>query len=130
MTKLWTILGVADVAYSTAWYQSLLGVPQIAPAHDYFGQVVDHGGTVLLCLHRWGEHEHPSLLSAGTSPAGNGLLIFFWVTDLAAAFSRAKTLSKINLSVPHVDAATGTAQFSLQDPDGYYVTLSAERVNR
>jgi len=26
---------------------------------------------------------------------------------------------------PHVNPSTGTAEFSLRDPDGYYVTISA-----
>ena len=41
---------------------TIVGMP---PSHDYFGQILDADGTVLLCLHQWGAHEHPSL----TSPA-------------------------------------------------------------
>jgi len=59
--RTWTIIGVADVPKSFKWYQSLLGLPETAPAHDYFGQIVDSDATVLLCLHEWGAHEHPSL---------------------------------------------------------------------
>ena len=66
MNRIWPIIGVADVAESFKWYQSLLGLPETAPAHDYFGQILDSDGTVLLCLHQWGAHEHPSL----TSPRG------------------------------------------------------------
>lgn len=63
MPRLWTILGVADVLRSTLWYQRLLGVAEVSPAHSYFGQVVDTDGQVLICLHSWGEHDHPSLRS-------------------------------------------------------------------
>jgi catechol 2,3-dioxygenase-like lactoylglutathione lyase family enzyme len=63
MKRTWTIIGVADVPQSFKWYQSLLGLPETAPAHDYFGQIVDSDGTVLLCLHEWGAHEHPSFRS-------------------------------------------------------------------
>jgi catechol 2,3-dioxygenase-like lactoylglutathione lyase family enzyme len=63
MKRTWTIIGVADVPQSFQWYQSLLGLPETAPAHDYFGQILDSDGTVLLCLHEWGAHEHPSLTS-------------------------------------------------------------------
>jgi hypothetical protein len=45
----------------------LLGLPKTPPAHDYFGQILDSDGTVLLCLHEWGAHEHPTL----TSPMKN-----------------------------------------------------------
>lgn len=34
-----------------------------APAYSDFGQLVDDDGTVLLCLHQWGAHEHPTLAS-------------------------------------------------------------------
>jgi hypothetical protein len=80
MKRTWTIIGVADVARSFKWYQSLFGQPSTAPAHDDFGQLVDSDGTVLLCLHTWGAEEHPN---------------------------------------------TRTMEFSLRDPDGYYVTISA-----
>ena len=38
MRRTWTIIGVSDVCGSFKWYQSLLGLPETAPAHDYFGQ--------------------------------------------------------------------------------------------
>ena len=68
MKRIWTIIGVSDVLRSFKWYQRLLGLPRTAPAHDYFGQIIDSDGTVLLCLHEWGAHEHPSLLSPDDSP--------------------------------------------------------------
>lgn len=54
MRRTWTIIGVADVARSLAWYQILFGLPKAAPAHSYFGQIRDADDTVLLCLHQWG----------------------------------------------------------------------------
>jgi hypothetical protein len=44
---------------SFRWYQSLLGLPETAPAHDYFDQILDSDGTVLLCLHEWGPMSIP-----------------------------------------------------------------------
>ena len=82
MKRTWTIIGVANVPESFKWYQSLLGLPETAPAHDDFGQIVDSDGTVLLCLHKWGAHEHPSLASPHHAEPGNGLLLFFGSTTL------------------------------------------------
>ena len=48
MKRIWTIIGVADVAHSLHWYQSLFGQPPTQPNHDHFGQVLDTDGTVLL----------------------------------------------------------------------------------
>jgi catechol 2,3-dioxygenase-like lactoylglutathione lyase family enzyme len=125
MKRTWTIIGVADVSRSFNWYQSLLGLPATAPAHDDFGQIVDSDGTVLLCLHKWGAHEHPSLTSPGYARPGNGLLLFFRVDDFDAALPTARALVDQLDEEPHVNPNTGTSEFSLRDPDGYYVTISS-----
>ena len=125
MRRTWTIIGVGHVADSFKWYQSLLGLPETAPAHDDFGQILDADGTVLLCLHEWGAHEHPSLTSPGLAQPGNGLLLFFRVDDFDMALPRARALVARLEEEPHVNPNTGTTEFSLRDPDGYYVTLSA-----
>lgn len=125
MIRTWTIIGVASVRASYAWYQTLFGQPPSAPAHDHFGQLLDDDGTVLLCLHAWGAHEHPSLTSPERAAPGNGLLLFFRVDDVDAALVRARALVPALDEEPHINPNTGTTEFSLRDPDGYYVTLSA-----
>jgi hypothetical protein len=79
----------------------------------------------LLCLHEWGAHEHPSLASPHLGNPGNGLLLFFRVDNFDMALTRARTLVARLEEEPHVNANTGTMEFSLRDPDGYYVTISA-----
>ena len=125
MKRTWTIIGVADVSRSCKWYQTLFGQPAALPVHDYFGQIVDSDGTVLLCLHKWGAHEHPSLMSPDAGTPGNGLLLFFRVDDFAPALQRARSLVSRFEEEPHLNSNTGTKEFSLRDPDGYYVTISA-----
>lgn len=125
MKRIWTIIGVEDVAASYKWYQSLLGLPESAPAHDYFGQIQDEDGTVLLCLHSWGAHEHPTLSSPAHAQPGNGLLLFFRVDDFDSALIRARALVTQLEEEPQVNENTGTAEFALRDPDGYYVMISA-----
>ncbi|MGH6877689.1 MAG: VOC family protein [Rhizomicrobium sp.] len=125
MKRIWTIIGVVDVAGSFKWYQSLLGLPATAPAHDDFGQIVDSDGTVLLCVHEWGAHEHPPLMSSGNAQPGNGLLLFFRVDDFDMALPRARALVAQLAEEPHTNPNTGTSEFSLRDLDGYYVTISA-----
>jgi catechol 2,3-dioxygenase-like lactoylglutathione lyase family enzyme len=125
MKRIWTIIAVRDVPASCTWYQSLFGQPRTPPAHDYFGQVLDTDGTVLLCFHRWGAHEHPSLMTPDQAPPGNGLLLFFRVDDFDSALKRARALVTPLEEEPHVNPNTQTPEFSLRDPDGYYVTISA-----
>jgi catechol 2,3-dioxygenase-like lactoylglutathione lyase family enzyme len=125
MKRTWTIIGVADVARSCNWYQSLFGQSPSAPAHDYFGQILDTDGTVLLCLHQWGAHEHPTLVSPDRAEPGNGLLLFFRVDDFDDSLSRARSLVSQLEEEPQMNPATGTREFALRDPDGYYVMVSA-----
>jgi catechol 2,3-dioxygenase-like lactoylglutathione lyase family enzyme len=125
MKRTWTIIGVADVERSYHRYQSLFGQPRSSPAHDYFSQILDTDGTVLLCLHRWGDHGHPTLTSPDLAIPGNGLLLFFRVDDFEEALSRARALGRSLEEEPLTNPATGTQEFALRDPDGYCVIVSA-----
>lgn len=125
MKRTWSIIGVRDVRASNRWYQSLLGIAPTEPHHDYFGQILDADGTVLLCLHAWGEHDHPPLASPDRATPGNGLLLFIRVDDFADALQRARGLVAQFEEEPHTNPNTGTSEFSVRDPDGYYVTISA-----
>jgi catechol 2,3-dioxygenase-like lactoylglutathione lyase family enzyme len=125
MKRTWTIIGVRDVASSFKWYQSLFGQPETAPGHVDFGQILDADGTVLLCLHQWGAHQHPSLMSPDEASPGNGLLLFFRVDDFDLALKRARALVSRFEEELHVNPNTQTREFSLRDPDRYYITISA-----
>ena len=125
MKRPWTIIGVGNVPKSFKWYQALFGQPETSAAHDYFGQIVDSDGTVLLCLHQWGAHEHPTLTSPDHATPGNGLLLFFRVDDFQLALQRARTLVTRLEEELNRNPSTGTLEFSLRDPDGYFVTISA-----
>ena len=125
MKRTWTIIGVNNVASSVKWYQSLFGQPETPPAHAHFGQLLDSDGTVLLCLHEWGAHEHPSLMSPDHATPGNGLLLFCRVDDFDQALQRARGLVPRLEEEPHLNPNTRTNEFCVRDPDGYYVTISA-----
>ena len=125
MKRTWTIIGASDVPSSFKWYQSLFGQPETQPGHADFGQILDSDGTVLLCLHQWGAHEHPPLMSPELATPGNGLLLFFRVDDFDRALPRARALVTRLEEEPHANPHTRTEEFSLRDPDGYYVTISS-----
>jgi catechol 2,3-dioxygenase-like lactoylglutathione lyase family enzyme len=125
MKRTWTIIGVRDVPISFKWYQSLFGQPETQPSHAYFGQILDSDGTVLLCIHQWGAHGHPTLISPERATPGNGLLLFFRVDDFDMSLERARSLGARLEEEPHTNPNTGTEEFSLRDPDGYYVTISS-----
>jgi hypothetical protein len=64
-------------------------------------------------------------MSPDKAPPGNGLLLFFRVDDFEPALQRARALVSRLDEEPHLNPSTETQEFSLRDPDGYYVTLSA-----
>src|SRR6202023_4323834 len=112
-----TIIESCDVPTSFKWYQSLFGQPETRPGHSDFGQILDSDGTVLLCLHQWGAHEHPSLMSRDKATPGNGLLLFFRVDDFEMALKRARTLVAPLDEEPQANPNTRTQEFSLRDQD-------------
>ena len=79
MKRTWTIIAVADVARSVAWYQRLFGQAPTPPAHD----------------------------------------------DFDDALQRARSLVPRLDEEPRVNPSTRTMEFSLRDPDGYFVSISA-----
>jgi catechol 2,3-dioxygenase-like lactoylglutathione lyase family enzyme len=51
--------------------------------------------------------------------------LFFRVDDFDATLQRARTLVARFEEEPTVNENTGTMEFALRDPDGYYVMISA-----
>ena len=64
-------------------------------------------------------------MSPDRGTSGNSLLLFFRVDDFDLALQRARALVTRLEEEPHVNPNTGTKEFSLRDPDGYYITISA-----
>ncbi|MFC3552516.1 VOC family protein [Lysobacter cavernae] len=67
----------------------------------------------------------PTLTGPERAEPGNGLLLFFRVTDFDQALQRAHSLVAALEAEPDINPNTGTREFALRDPDGYYVMLSA-----
>ena len=64
-------------------------------------------------------------MSRDEATPGNGVLLFFRVDDFDMALKRARALVARLEEEPHVNPNTRTEEFSLRDPDGYYVTISS-----
>ncbi len=73
---------------------------------------------------RMGAHGHPSLMSPDLAISGTSLLSFFHVDDFDMELQRARSLVARFEEEPHVNPNTQTNEFSLRDPDRYYVTIS------
>lgn len=75
MTKIDPIIAVKDVNESAQWYQSVFDCKR-THGGDHFAVLTDENGEVLVCLHKWGEHEHPTMKNSGITP-GNGLILYY-----------------------------------------------------
>lgn len=60
MTRTETIIAVKNVVISSNWYQELLDC-KTSHGGDSFEILTDRDDTVILCLHKWGEHNHPTM---------------------------------------------------------------------
>lgn len=122
MTRLETIIAVRDVIKSSKWYQDLLDLKS-QHGGENFEMLADNNGTIILCLHRWEQDDHPTMKDPSIG-VGNGLILYFRVSDLNEVWSYA---IKLNLDIeqePHLNENSGQQQFILRDLDGYYIIVS------
>jgi hypothetical protein len=122
MTRLETIIAVKDVAKSSKWYQDLLNLKS-NHGGDSFEMLANENETVILCLHKWDEHDHPTMKDPSIA-VGNGFILYFRVSDLNEVWERATKLSLDYEQEPHLNENSGQQQFSLRDLDGYYLMIS------
>jgi hypothetical protein len=119
--KLETIIAVKSISQSSEFYQKLLGCKSGHGGETF--EILTSENIVVLCLHKWGEHEHPTMLSPGKE-TGNGLILFFRVADLNQILENAKKLRANIEKEIHYNKNSLKNQFTLRDLDGYYLIIS------
>ncbi len=116
------IIGVKDVSASSEWYQSVLGCVELHGG-DEFSVLANDDGTVMLCLHKWGEHQHPTLTKPTDDPS-NGLILYFRTNNLEETYHRAVNLGHSLEAEIKLNENSRRREFSMRDRNGYYVTIS------
>lgn len=122
MTKLDPIIAVKDIETSSEWYESIFGWRRTHGGND-FGVLVSENDEVLLCLHKWGADEHPTMRNRNVI-SGNGLILYYKTDDINLV---RKMVSKMGWPVEeeiHLNSNSTKMEFSLRDPDGYYLTIT------
>ena len=122
MTRTEIIIGVGNVQKSSKWYQELLNCKS-NHGGETFEILADHDDTVILSLHKWGEHEHPTLTNSKIQ-AGNGLILYIKVDNLKMVWDKAQELNAIIETPPHLNKNSGMEEFAIRDLDGYYLLIS------
>ena len=122
MTKIDPIIAVRDVDVSSKWYRSVFGCRRIHGGND-FAVLVSENDEILICLHKWGEHQHPTMTNPNITP-GNGLILYFRTENMDII---RQNVEKIGAQVEediHLNPNSTKMEFSLRDPDGYYLTIT------
>ncbi|MCB9234836.1 MAG: glyoxalase [Bacteroidia bacterium] len=123
MAKIDPIIAVKDVEGSSAWYQRLFGWRSMHGGAE-FDILVDEVGEVMLCLHQWGAHEHPTMQNPQLTP-GNGLILYFRTPAMESIREMARQMGLSVEEEVHLNPNSTKLEFSLCDPDGYYLTITA-----
>lgn len=116
------IIAVSNVGESSQWYQSLLGCRSMHGG-DTFEVLVSKDDEILLCLHPWGAHAHPTMINPDIAP-GNGLILYFRVENMDEVRNNVTLMENEVEEEVHVNPNSTKREFSLRDPDGYYVTIT------
>lgn len=122
MTKIDPILAVKDVEASAEWYQSIFGCKR-AHGGNEFAVLVSENDEVFICLHKWGAHQHPTMTNATVAP-GNGLILYFRTENMDVIRQNIKKTGGHIEEEIHVNPNSTKKEFSLRDPDGYYLTIT------
>jgi predicted enzyme related to lactoylglutathione lyase len=123
MTKIDPIIAVNDVDNSTKWYESIFGFKNSSPKGHGFAVLKSETNEIVLCLHQWEMDDHPTMADPSITP-GNGLILYLRTKNLDTIHKRAvKEGCKIEEDI-HLNPRPMKREFSLRDPDGYFLTIS------
>lgn len=122
MTKMDPIIAVKDVDASSIWYQSVFGFKN-THGGDTFVVLVSENDEIIICLHKWGEHGHPSMTNPNIKP-GNGLILYFRTENMKAIRQNVEDKGYPVEEEIHLNPNSKKMEFSLRDPDGYYLTIT------
>ncbi len=124
MIKIDPIIAVKDVEASSKWYQQVFGFRRLHGGKGRFAVLVSENDEILLCLHKWEEaHLHPTMTDPGITP-GNGLILYFRTENMDAARQNVEEIGSIVEVDIHLNPNSLKKEFSLRDPDGYYLTIT------
>lgn len=120
-----------DVQLSSRWYQRLLNLRSAHGGPNY-ERLETAEGVLVLQLHAFDVvHDHGAIGDAGDRPYGNGLLLWFEVTDFEASVDRAAEIGAEIIHPSHSNPPEGESggpnhwEIWLRDPDGYKVVLAS-----
>lgn len=122
ISKIDPIIAVKDVEASSRWYQAVLGCRSMHGGKE-FDILVTKNDEVLLCLHQWEAHRHPTMADPTITP-GNGLILYFRTDNMDTIRQNVERIGGAVEEEIHLNPNSTKKEFSLRDPDGYYLTIT------
>jgi predicted enzyme related to lactoylglutathione lyase len=122
MAKLDPIIAVKDIQASSKWYQTVFNWKSLHGG-GHFDILVTENDEIVLCLHPWEQDEHPPMIDPGITP-GNGLILYFRTENMQAIRQNVEKMGYAIAEDIHLNPNSSKLEFSLRDPDGYYLTIS------
>jgi predicted enzyme related to lactoylglutathione lyase len=122
MAKLDPIIAVKDIEASSKWYQSVFNWKSLHGG-GHFDILAGENDEIVLCLHPWEQDEHPSMIDPEITP-GNGLILYFRTENMQAIRQNVEKMGYTVAEEIHLNPNSSKLEFSLKDPDGYYLTIS------
>ncbi|HEY0670146.1 MAG TPA: VOC family protein [Sphingobacteriaceae bacterium] len=122
MTKIDPIIAVKDIETSSNWYHQLFKFRRKHGGSD-FAVLVSENDEIMLCLHKWGEHHHPTMTNPSI-PSGNGLILYFRTEHLDTLRQNLEKMGGVPEEEVHLNPNSLKKEFSVRDPDGYYLTIT------
>ena len=122
MIRVDPIIAVRDLKASSKWYQKILGFRDHHDS-DHFAVLVSDDNEIALCLHPWGAHEHPTMTNPNIT-TGNGLILYFRTDNMNSVYDNALKAGCAIEEDIHLNPNSRKKEFSLRDPDGYFLTVT------
>lgn len=122
MTKLDPIIAAKNVEASAEWYKTIFLFKR-QHGGEHFAVLVSDGNEIILCLHKWEEHAHPTMNNPNI-PAGNGLILYFRTDNMNEIYQNAINAGSEIEEALHLNPNSLKREFSFRDPDGYFLTVS------
>jgi catechol 2,3-dioxygenase-like lactoylglutathione lyase family enzyme len=130
MPEIWsqTMLVVSDVERSSRFYCDVVGL-ESGHGGDEYEQLM-HDGEIVLQLHDEDPDDlHASLVDPDQA-RGNGVLVWFEVTDFDGAVERAMAAGATVHREVHENPNAKQLELWIRDPDGYLVVLAGPSAYR
>ncbi len=122
MTKIYPIIAVKDVEASSKWYRSIFECRSMHGGKE-FDILVSEDDEVMICLHKWEAHDHPTMTDSTITP-GNGLILYFRTENMNNLRQNVEKIGGAIEEDIHINPNSRKKEFSLRDPDGYYLTIT------